>query len=134
MESEEAKKQRLQQQEEEANANAKKAEVRRAEEGKARPVQNGCPTPGPINIPGASRSAHPASFLSALASARHIQGVRQIVYPEGVHGPMAELNVNASGGKFRYDRDFLLQFMKVCTEKPDKLPPLDAIGLKHADQ
>lgn len=33
----------------------------------------------------------------------------------------------------RYDRDFLLQFMSVCKEKPDMLPPLDAIGLEPSD-
>ncbi|KAL1719721.1 hypothetical protein EV715DRAFT_251035 [Schizophyllum commune] len=31
---------------------------------------------------------------------------------------------------YRYDRDFLLQFMEVCKEKPDRMPPLDAIGLE----
>jgi Eukaryotic translation initiation factor 4G1 len=30
----------------------------------------------------------------------------------------------------RYDRDFLLQFMSICKEKPDMLPPLDSIGLE----
>lgn len=34
----------------------------------------------------------------------------------------------------RYDREFLLQFMAVCKEKPDSLPPLDAIGLEPSDQ
>src|ERR1700723_334432 len=34
----------------------------------------------------------------------------------------------------RYDREFLLQFMLICREKPDMLPPLDAIGLEPADQ
>ena len=34
----------------------------------------------------------------------------------------------------RYDRDFLLQFMSICKEKPDNLPPLDAIGLEPSDQ
>src|ERR1700733_2174420 len=29
----------------------------------------------------------------------------------------------------RYDRDFLVQFMKVCVEKPDSMPDLDALGL-----
>ena len=29
----------------------------------------------------------------------------------------------------RYDREFLLQFMKICTEKPVHLPPLEPIGL-----
>jgi translation initiation factor 4G len=32
-----------------------------------------------------------------------------------------------------YDRDFLLQFMSVCKEKPPNLPPLDAIGLEPND-
>lgn len=34
----------------------------------------------------------------------------------------------------RYDRDFLLQFMAICRDKPDSLPALDAIGLEPADQ
>lgn len=34
----------------------------------------------------------------------------------------------------RYDRDFLLQFMSFCKEKPDSLPPLDAIGLEPGEQ
>jgi len=29
----------------------------------------------------------------------------------------------------RYDREFLLQFRKICTEKPVHLPPLETIGL-----
>lgn len=33
-----------------------------------------------------------------------------------------------------YDRDFLLQFMSVCKEKPDSLPSLEAIGLEPSDQ
>lgn len=35
---------------------------------------------------------------------------------------------------FRYDRDFLMQFMKVCKEKPDDMPSLDAIGLEPSEQ
>lgn len=34
----------------------------------------------------------------------------------------------------RYDREFLLQFMSFCKEKPDNLPPLEAIGLEPVDQ
>ena len=29
-----------------------------------------------------------------------------------------------------YDRDFLLQFMNICNEKPDNLPPLGDLGLE----
>ncbi|KAK0459137.1 armadillo-type protein [Desarmillaria tabescens] len=34
----------------------------------------------------------------------------------------------------RYDREFLLQFMSICKEKPESLPALDAIGLEPSDQ
>ena len=35
----------------------------------------------------------------------------------------------------RYDREFLLQFMQVCREKPPHLPPgLDTLGLEPVDQ
>ncbi|KAL5532025.1 hypothetical protein ACEPAF_5589 [Sanghuangporus sanghuang] len=71
---------------------------------------------------------------SALATARHIRDVYQIPYPEGIRSPKPELNTNVKDGKFRYDRDFLLQFMSVCKEKPDNLPNLEAIGLEPVDQ
>jgi Eukaryotic translation initiation factor 4G1 len=35
---------------------------------------------------------------------------------------------------YGYDRDFLMQFISICKEKPDMLPPLDAVGLKPSDQ
>ncbi|KAH9834096.1 uncharacterized protein C8Q71DRAFT_160191 [Rhodofomes roseus] len=34
----------------------------------------------------------------------------------------------------RYDRDFLMQFMKICKDKPDNLLRLDAIGLEPSEQ
>ena len=34
----------------------------------------------------------------------------------------------------RYDRDFLLQFILVCKERPESLPPLDALGLELVGQ
>ncbi|TFY50981.1 hypothetical protein EVG20_g11226, partial [Dentipellis fragilis] len=72
--------------------------------------------------------------LSPLATARIIEDLGSVPYPEGINGPHVELNLNASAGKFKYDRDFLLQFMQVCKEKPDNLPPLDAIGLEPSEQ
>ncbi|KAH8109017.1 ARM repeat-containing protein, partial [Phellopilus nigrolimitatus] len=71
---------------------------------------------------------------SALATARHIQDLDQVQYPEGVKSPKPELNTNAKDGKFRYDRDFLMQFMSVCKKKPDNLPLLETIGLEPSDQ
>ncbi|TBU30206.1 hypothetical protein BD311DRAFT_754942 [Dichomitus squalens] len=78
----------------------------------------------------------PAALPSALATAQIIEDIGSIQYPEGVQSPKPELNVNAKRGKFRYDRDFLLQFMAVCKEKPDFPHPLDtlAIGLEPVDQ
>ncbi|KAI0645181.1 eukaryotic translation initiation factor 4G1, eIF4E-binding domain-containing protein [Trametes meyenii] len=67
--------------------------------------------------------------LTALSTARPIEDIEDVKYPLGIHGPKPELNVNAMPTKFRYDRDFLLQFMAVCKETPGPLPPLEALGL-----
>jgi len=45
------------------------------------------------------------------------------------------VNTNSSAHFFlcffgSYDRDFLLQFMNICKEKPYYLPPLDALGME----
>ncbi|KAK0226381.1 ARM repeat-containing protein [Armillaria fumosa] len=75
----------------------------------------------------------PEPLPSALATARIIDDLGRIPYPEGIKSPRFELNINARDGKFIYDRDFLLQFMSICKEKPDSLPALDAIGLEPSD-
>ncbi|KAF7792743.1 hypothetical protein EIP86_003841 [Pleurotus ostreatoroseus] len=89
--------------------------------------------PGPLDLSGTKGPIAPP-LPSALATARIIDDLGRIDYPEGIKSPKIELNVNAKQGKFRYDRDFLLQFMAVCKDKPDNLPPLDAIGLEPSDQ
>ncbi|KAJ6497464.1 armadillo-type protein [Mycena sanguinolenta] len=62
-------------------------------------------------------SVEPDIFVSSvLAAARIIDDVNSVPYPENIQRPKAELNTNAGNGKFRYDRDFLLQFMPVCTK------------------
>ena len=60
------------------------------------------------NRPG-SRSPHAAltsnsapALRSALATARYIEDINRITYPEGIKRPKAELNVHAQKGKFRY--------------------------------
>ncbi|KAI0776258.1 hypothetical protein BD413DRAFT_470231 [Trametes elegans] len=90
--------------------------------------------PGRLDLSSTKSNGIPAPLPSALATARIIEDIGSIEYPEGIKSPKPELNVNAKQGKFRYDRDFLLQFMAVCKEKPDSLPPLDAIGLEPVDQ
>ncbi|EIW83901.1 ARM repeat-containing protein [Coniophora puteana RWD-64-598 SS2] len=75
----------------------------------------------------------PNPFTSALATARFIENLNGMEYPEGIKGPKVELNTNMPVGKFRYDRDFLFQFMKVCTEKPERLAPLEGLGIDPAE-
>ncbi|KAJ3754523.1 hypothetical protein EV360DRAFT_51498 [Lentinula raphanica] len=82
----------------------------------------------------ASKPNIPAPLPSALATARVIDDLGRVPYPVGVQSPKVELNANAKDGKFRYDREFLLQFMNICKEKPDNLPALDAIGLEPPSQ
>ncbi|KAF7971534.1 hypothetical protein HWV62_20840 [Athelia sp. TMB] len=89
--------------------------------------------PGPLAFSYGKKDS-PPSFPSALATARIIEDIGQVAYPKGIQSPKIELNVNAKDSKFKYDRDFLLQFMSICKEKPDQLLPLDAIGLEPVDQ
>ncbi|WVQ80835.1 hypothetical protein IAT38_002942 [Cryptococcus sp. DSM 104549] len=74
----------------------------------------------------------PTASISALGSARPIDDLASINYPSTLKSPNPQLNVGAEPGKFRYDRDFLMQFMNVCREKPESLPPLEEIGLEAA--
>ncbi|KAI0941635.1 hypothetical protein AcW1_003473 [Taiwanofungus camphoratus] len=90
--------------------------------------------PGPLDLSSTKNQSISQPLPSALATARVIEDLGSVSYPEGIMSPKVELNVNAKQGKFRYDRDFLLQFMAICKEKPDSLPPLDAIGLEPSDQ
>ncbi|PVG02533.1 hypothetical protein CPB86DRAFT_587203 [Serendipita vermifera] len=92
------------------------------------------PVLGPLDLSGTKSANLPQPLPSALASARIIEDIGKVSYPEGIKAPSSELNVNAASGKFRYDRDFLMQFMKVCKEKPDDMPALDAIGLEPSEQ
>ena len=108
--------------------------------------------PGPLNLQATINSNIAPPLPSALATARHIEDINRITYPQGIKSPRLELNVNTQKGKFRYvlnphvlvhllltkfhrryDRDFLLQFMNICKEKPEHLPPLDVIGLEPTD-
>ncbi|KAF8342638.1 uncharacterized protein EI90DRAFT_3149753 [Cantharellus anzutake] len=87
------------------------------------------PTPGHLDLSQATIRDASTAPVSALASARIIQDIESFSYPEGIKSPAPELNVNAEKGKFRYDRQFLLQFMEVCKERPDASPILNALGI-----
>ncbi|KAM0793777.1 hypothetical protein ACM66B_001195 [Microbotryomycetes sp. NB124-2] len=95
-------------------------------------------TPGPD-----SASATPSSAAataedkaktgpSPLATARPIDNLNAVSYPDNIKSPRAELNADAQPGKYRYDREFLMQFMNVCVERPENLPNLESIGMVDA--
>jgi len=93
--------------------------------------------PAPIDVNAAPQSKLPGesvtpSLPSALSSARKIEDLGKVSYPDNIKSPRSELNADATPGKFRYDRAFLLQFMEVCKGKPVQLPDLDSIGMVDA--
>ncbi|KAF5325060.1 hypothetical protein D9619_009623 [Psilocybe cf. subviscida] len=81
----------------------------------------------PINVVAANKPD--TTNPNPLARARKPSDIRTISYPDGISGICFDLNEDAKHGLIRYDRDFLLQFMPVCKDRPEMLPPLDAIGL-----
>ncbi|KAG8988055.1 hypothetical protein FRB90_002993, partial [Tulasnella sp. 427] len=93
------------------------------------------PVPGPLDLSSAQQPQRPPmtpGLPSALASARIIDDLGSVTYPDGIKTPSIELNQGQTkGGKYKYDRDFLLQFMQVCKDKPDNLSSLDALGIER---
>ncbi|PKI85858.1 hypothetical protein MVES1_000199 [Malassezia vespertilionis] len=78
----------------------------------------------------ATSDTEPSGSAQALQAAKPIDNLESVTYPPAVQAPQADLNKNAPPGKYRYDRDFLLQFMSVYTEKPTELPLLATIGME----
>lgn len=99
--------------------------------GTALPTTKARPTPIDVNTKALQQPGETLtpSLPSALLSARKIEDLGQVSYPENIQSPRSELNTDAVPGKFRYDRAFLLQFMEVCKDKPVQLPDLDSIGM-----
>ncbi|THH33090.1 hypothetical protein EUX98_g1117 [Antrodiella citrinella] len=85
--------------------------------------------PGPLDLSGAKPTNLVVARPSQLANARHIDDFSVVNYPDGVSSPVAE-NAPAAHKPRHYSRDFLMQFMGICKEKPDNLPPLDVLGLQ----
>ncbi|KAH8154319.1 uncharacterized protein LAJ45_02087 [Morchella importuna] len=74
--------------------------------------------PHPLNLQiKTNEPAPPSAALTALKSARFIENIGSVNYPSGILSPNPALNPAASG-KFKYEKDFLLQFQGVFTEKP----------------
>lgn len=56
--------------------------------------------PGPLDLSGATKNVV-AALPSALATARVIEDLDHVSYPEGISSPRPELNTNSKKGKFR---------------------------------
>jgi translation initiation factor 4G len=91
-------------------------------------ARKGAPTA--LDLPTNESTQQGSAAAQALLTARPIDSLDNVVYPSGTHSPKTGLNAHATAGKFRYDREFLLQFMGVCQGKPDSLPPLDQLGME----
>ncbi|KAK2759382.1 Eukaryotic translation initiation factor 4 gamma [Arachnomyces sp. PD_36] len=61
----------------------------------------------------------PSAAMKSLQSARFLEDPSRITYPASVVSPNPALNPNApSDRKFKYNKEFLLQFQSVFKEKP----------------
>ncbi|KIW99762.1 uncharacterized protein Z518_10690 [Rhinocladiella mackenziei CBS 650.93] len=61
----------------------------------------------------------PSATLKALQSARKLVDLSKVHYPSDVASPNPALNANAPADrKFKYNKEFLLQFQSVFKEKP----------------
>ena len=62
----------------------------------------------------------PSAALKSLKSARFLTVLDSNIYPPNINSPNPALNtaVTTKGKSFKYDKEFLLQFQKVFTEKP----------------
>ncbi|KAK6346456.1 hypothetical protein TWF730_010776 [Orbilia blumenaviensis] len=76
--------------------------------------------PAPLNLQlkTSSEPALPSAALTALRSARFIDDINKVAYPTSIISPNPALNSNAPSGKFKYEKDFLMQFQTVFTDKP----------------
>jgi len=64
--------------------------------------------------------AQPTAALMSLRSARRLTSINDVSYPAQIHSPNPALNTAAPMGKFKYDREFLLQFQNAFTDKPSE--------------
>ncbi|KAL8673120.1 MAG: hypothetical protein Q9168_002452 [Polycauliona sp. 1 TL-2023] len=62
----------------------------------------------------------PSAQLLSLRSARHLTSLNDVSYPAAIASPNPALNTMAPMGKFRYDKNFLVQFQSVFVEKPSE--------------
>lgn len=82
-------------------------------------MDKGRSKPSPLNLQiKTTEPALPSAQLTALRSARPLENLKSLAYPEGIQSPNPALNPMANATKFKYDKEFLMQFQNVFTEKP----------------
>jgi translation initiation factor 4G len=76
--------------------------------------------PGPLKLETkAVEPPQPSAALKSLHSAKFLDDLASVTYPTSIVSPNPALNVNApSDRKFKYNKEFLLQFQNVFKEKP----------------
>ncbi|KAG8912552.1 hypothetical protein FRC00_004274 [Tulasnella sp. 408] len=82
-----------------------------------------------------NRQRPPLLCLSpTLALARNIDDLESVTYPEGIKTPMELNQGQTKGKKYVYDRDFLLQFMQICKDKPGNFSNLDGLRIERGPE
>ena len=87
-----------------------------------RPITTGKQKPAALNLVTTKsvEPAQPSAQLMSLRSARRLQSINDVSYPASISSPNPALNTSAPMGKFRYDKDFLMQFQRAFVEKPSE--------------
>ena len=107
------------------------------------PTEESKPAPAAESTAPSSRAPSPAPSSAApsgpppshaIREAKPIEDLREIQYPSSLQSPRSELNPGQAKGKFRYDRDFLMQFLAICHARPEQLPSLEALGMDESDK
>lgn len=62
----------------------------------------------------------PSAQLLSLRSARRLTSLNDVSYPPAIASPNPALNTTAPMGRFRYDKNFLVQFQSVFVETPSE--------------
>ncbi|RPB20724.1 hypothetical protein L211DRAFT_841445 [Terfezia boudieri ATCC MYA-4762] len=102
----------------ETEGSAEQVATSTAAEDTMRPPAKPKGKPSPLVLKTSTEPGPPSAALTALRSARFIGDINSIKYPEYIMSPNPALNAAAPAGKFKYQKDFLLQFQSVFTEKP----------------
>ncbi|KAG8924579.1 hypothetical protein FRC01_011322 [Tulasnella sp. 417] len=132
----------------EAEAKAKVEEeqrlVRLAEEAVARFWAKSQEAAPPVELPsepGFTSTQRPSSTLKLPRkwdSVWRIDDLDRVVYPQGIQRPSAKLDNGRMmpSGKYKhvYNREFLMQFMRVFKEKPEFASNLEGLGVERGDE